>query len=88
MMPGPLCLLWGGAALNKSARCFQLWQWLKIAPIEETPFYAATSANAKADDFNDKDQGLPFMAEFENRLRKGKVHMRFSDLSHPIFGPS
>ena len=60
------------AALDKSARRLQLWQWLKIAPTEETPFYAAISEKAKADDFNDKDQGLPFMAEFEKWVKDKK----------------
>ncbi len=60
------------AALSKSARHLQLWQWLKIAPTEETPFYAAIFEKAKAEDFNDKDQGLPFMAEFAKWVKDKK----------------
>ena len=60
------------AALSKSARHLQLWQWLKIAPTEETPFYAAIFEKAKAEDFNDKDQGQPFMAEFAKWVKDKK----------------
>ena len=60
------------AALNKSARHLQLWQWLKIAPNEGSPFYTAIFEKAKTGDFNDKDFGLPFMAEFEKWVKDKK----------------
>ena len=60
------------AALNKSARHLQLWQWLKIAPNEGSPFYTAISEKVKAGDFTDKDFGLPFMAEFAKWVKDKK----------------